>query len=479
MIEKILPDNTAVQTFPLSFPQQFMFYMAAQYGAQYPVNNIGLGYYIHGEIDTALMKEAIYEAVSRCDTMRLRFIPDEKYKILQYVTKDSGLQLEEADMSDISLEEANARLTEISRQEIPTFNCEIHKIMLVKLEKGINCIFIRLNHLAMDAYSAKVFVNDIIEIYLHKTINAPYPKPMREYLPVLMRELSYMNSVERQADRDYWFRSLSETDEPVFTDYMLNSRLKQQRKEHPEHRFADIHSGSPAADTLIFNMSKENTEKILNTCDDYSLSVCAFLSMGIRTALSVFNDNEKDVSFKMIVNRRGSIAEKKSGGIRINFFPMRSIIPPEMSYIDAVKKISEIQNDIYSHCSLSFMEMLLERHKSMPEDAKTDSTYDSVGFSYQPLIPCAKIPDVFCESRWFNNGASMIPLYLTVKHRTSDNGFDFIFEYRKDPYPVYDLKIFYKKLEAALLAGAENVFVKTGQILSENAVTDEERSNVQ
>lgn len=479
MIEKILPDGTKVQAFPISIPQQFMFYMSAQYGAKYPVNNIGMAYYIHGETDTALMKEAIYEAIARCDTMRLRFIPDEKYKILQYVTKESSLQIEEADMSDIPFEEAKKKLLAVSREEIPTYNCEIHKIMLVRLENGINCIFLRLHHLAMDAFSVKVFVNDIIEIYLHKTINAPYPKPMREYLPVLMKELSYMNSPEREADREYWYRSLKDTSEPIFTDYMLNNRLAQQRKTHPEHRFADIHSGSPAADTLIFRMSKENSEKILKACDEHSLSVCAFLSMGIRTALSVFNNNEEDVSFKMIVNRRGSIAEKKSGGIRINFFPMRSIIPEDMTYIDAVNEISGIQSDIYSHCSLSFMEMLIERHKSMPADAKPDSTYDSVGFSYQPLFEGAKIPDVFCESEWLNNGASMIPLYLTVKHRTSDNGFDFIFEYRKDPDPVYDLKIFYKKLEAALLEGASDPFVKTGEILSRNALTDEERNNAQ
>ncbi len=479
MIEKILPDGTKIQTFPISIPQQFMFYMSAQYGAEYPVNNIGLGYYIYGDINTAIMEEAIYEAISRCDTMRLRFIPDAKYKILQYITNESTLQAEEADMSDIPLDEAKAKLLSISREEIPMFNCEIHKIMLIKLENGINCLFFRFNHLAMDAFSVKVFVNDIIEIYLHKTANAPYPKPMKEYLPVLMKELAYINSPEREADKAYWYHSLKDTGEPIFTDYMLNNRLAQQRKTHPERRFADIHSGSPAADTLIFRMSAENTQKILKTCDKHSLSVCAFLSMGIRTALSIFNNNEKDISFKMIVNRRGSIAEKKSGGIRINFFPMRSIIPAEMTYIDAVKEISEIQSEIYSHCSLSFMEMLIERHKSMPADAKADSTYDSVGFSYQPLFEGAKIPDVFCESEWFNNGASMIPLYLTVKHRTSDNGFDFIFEYRKEPNPVYDLKIFYKKLEAALIEGAADPFIKTGEILSQNKLTDEERNNSQ
>lgn len=475
MIDKTLPDGSIVKAFPISIPQQFMFFMSAQYGAKYPVNNIGLAYYIHGKIDTGAMKEAISEAVVRCDTMRLRFTPDEKYKILQYVTEKSELIIEEWDMSDIPLEEAKKRLLNISRKEIPTYNCEIHKTALVSLENGINCLFFRLHHFAFDAYSAKVFLNDVIAIYLNKTQGMAYPKPMHPYIPVLLKELAYINSAEKEADKDYWYHSLADTDEPIFTDYLIESRLKEQRKTHPEHRFADIHSGSPEAGTLIFSMSAENSEKIIKACEDNSLSVCAFLSMGVRTALSIFNDNEKDVSFKMIVNRRGSIAEKKSGGIRINFFPMRSIVPDDMTYMDAVRNISDIQSEIYSHCSLSFMEMLIERHKSMPADAKPDSTYDSVGFSYQPYIESVLIPGVICDSEWLNNGASMIPLYLTVRHRTSDKGMDFIFEYRKNPDPAYDLTVFYKKLEAALLAGAEDVNIKAGEILKANEITTEER----
>ena len=37
-----------------------------------------------------------------------------------------------------------------------------------------------------------------------------------------------------------------------------------------------------------------------------------------------------DTMVEGIINRRGTIAEKKSGGLRINFLPMRSIIKPEI-----------------------------------------------------------------------------------------------------------------------------------------------------
>lgn len=473
MFERTLPTGEKVKAYPLTTPQQFMFFMSLQYGEDYPVNNIGSGYYWQGEMNFDLMKEAAFEAISRCDTMRLRFMPDEQYKVLQYITPKSEMEIETLDLSSISLEEAHEKLLNFSHGKIPMFFCEIHTIKLVKLADGYNGIYMKLHHLAMDAFSVKVFLRDIMEIYLHKLNGAPYPKPMRPYEPALLGELAYLKSEQYQKDKKYWEESLSKTSEPIFTDYMLESRLKLQRKEHPTHRFADIHSGSPAAKAKIFDMSEEETKALSKMCAENDLSLCAALSFGVRTALSVFNDNEEDVSFKMIVDRRGTLLEKKSGGIRINFFPMRSIIKPETTFVNAVREIMDVQNEIYSHCSLSFAEMLAERHKSMPADAKADSTYDSMGFSYQPYMLIPNVDEKTARSAkgvWYNNGASMIPLYLTARHRESDGGLEFIFEHRLTPDPDHDLDVFFEKMHKALLLGASKPEITVGEILEKCAV---------
>lgn len=479
MIEKVLPSGETVTAYPISNSQQMMYLMSLKYGSGYPVNNIGFGYYWQGEMDKEVMKESIYEAISRCDTMRLRFVMGKKLSLLQYVTEKSELSVEEWDYSHLTVEEAQKRLTDFSRINIPMFNCELHRIILINFKDGYKGIFMRIQHLAMDAYSLKVFVNDIIEIYLHKTKGTPYPKPMRPYIPVLEKELAYTSSEQHEIDRQYWYDSLAKTDEPIFTDFMIENRLKQQQKKYPEHRFADIHSGLPDASTIKFSMSAEDSEKVLKMCGERGLSIFAVISMGVRTGLSCFNDNQQDVSFKMIINRRGTIAEKKSGGLRINFLPMRSIIAPEETFSDAVKKISEVQNEMYLHASLSFLETLKERHKSMPKDAKFDSTYDSFGLSYQSMMKLASIDEKMAEtakSVWYNNGATMIPLYVTVLHRTSDNGLDFIVEYRKEPEAEYDLTVLYSKIADTLVIGAENPDITVGEILDKIALTDAERS---
>ena len=78
MIEKKLPDGTVVNAYPITNSQQMMYLMSLKYGSGYPVNNIGCGIYWKGEIDKGEMKASIYEAIRRCDTMRLRFVMGKK-----------------------------------------------------------------------------------------------------------------------------------------------------------------------------------------------------------------------------------------------------------------------------------------------------------------------------------------------------------------------------------------------------------------
>lgn len=479
MIEKKLPDGKIVKAYPITSSQQMMYLMSLKYGSGYPVNNIGCGVYWKGEINKGEMKASIYEAIRRCDTMRLRFVMGKKLQLHQYVTEKSELLVDEWNLSDYTIDEAEEKLLAFSRATIPMFNCEVHKIFIVRFKDGYQGLFMRLHHLAMDAYSLKVFINDIMEIYKHRTQGTPYPKPMRPYIPALEKELEYETSNQHEIDRQYWYDSLAKESEPIFTDFMLDNRLKKQQVKYPDRRFADIHSGLPDADTVRFHMSKELSDKVMAFCAENEVSPFATISMAVRTALSCFNDNQQDVSFKMIINRRGALAEKKSGGLRINFLPMRSIIGPEETFCEAIRKISEIQNEMYMHSRLSFLETLKERHKSMSEDAKFDSTYDSFGLSYQPLMQSVCIDDEMkstLRNIWYNNGATMIPLYLTVSHRATDGALSFNFEYRQEQEAAYDLTVFYSKMEKIFAMGAENPDITVGEILKEIEITEKERN---
>ena len=75
------------------------------------VVNIGISLTIGMELDMNVLKECIYKAYERCDTMRLRFAKDKEGNWYQYVVDKEERDIEYVDFSDKTMEEANEIMT--------------------------------------------------------------------------------------------------------------------------------------------------------------------------------------------------------------------------------------------------------------------------------------------------------------------------------------------------------------------------------
>lgn len=472
MIEKKLASGETVQAYPITQAQSIMLYIFNSFGGNSPVLNIGTGYYWQGDIDVELMKASLYEAIERCDTMRLRFTPDRQYGILQYIVDKTEIEIEEVDLSDMPYEEAHKVMKGWTYKMPEMFEKPLHTVKIIHLEDNYHGMYIKFHHLAMDGYSVKVFLSDVMAIYLNKKCGMPYPKPMKPYLEAVVKELAYLDSDKRKEDRQYFIDTFTHDreNEPIYNDYLLDNRLYKQRIENnnPDQRWISSYEGDhPDALSLYFEESAELTESILSKCAEHELSTACVLMAGLRTALSSFNRDEEDVSFKFMVNRRGNLLEKKSGGIRLHFFTIRTIISEDMTFAEAVAEIEKAQNEIFRHSSFHTLEMYQLKHQVM-KMGSLGQTYDPMSFSYQPYmeIPCSS-EEIRKTTRgvWYNNDVSMQPLYLTVKHRTNDKGFEFIYEYRTDSEPAEDLKVLHGKLMKTLELGTNDPGMKMKDIL--------------
>ncbi len=464
-----LKNGKKVKAYPLIPAQHLMYYLSKHHSTNAPVLNIVTGYYWQGDFDTELMKEALYEAMDRCDAIRLRFTKRHFNKVFQYLADEHEIKIIEEDLSAMPWDDAHEFLKERSHSIIDMFDRPVNEIRIIHLENGYNGIYMKLHHLAFDGYSSKVLLADAISIYLHKKYSAAYPKPMRSYFDMVEKELEYDDSEQHKRDVEYWKGTIKNESEPIYTDYVRPSRLKQQRieKNNPNLRKAKVLDGdNPASRTLKFSLDAETSEKLMKMASERGLSLPCVLMMGMRSALSSFNDNEKDISYKIMVNRRATLLEKKAGGVRMHFYSMRNIVEPEMTFAEAVRVIEKAQNDIFEHSNISPMEAVLLRHLAMKTG--TRYTYECITFSYHPHFPMPYYGEEMKESSrgfWYNNDASVQPLYLTVMHRSNDNGLDFNFEYRIVNNPGSELQHFYDKMLDTLLMGIENPDVKVSEIL--------------
>lgn len=471
MIEIRLPDGSTAQAYPLTQAQRFMYFVFNGYGKNPAVLNIGTGCYWQGAFDAAALKEALEEAVARCDSIRLRFMPDKQFGLVQYLAEDPQITVEEYDHSGMTEEESFAVLKEWTKEgSADFFGKPLNLVRIMRLPGGYNGFYCKFHHLAFDGYAAKMFIADAMAIYVHKRTGAPYPKPMKPYLEAMAQELAYLDSDRRKEDRAYWMQRFSTDSEPIFNDYLLDNRLVKAREESgdPDRRYILLFEGEhPESRTLHYDVSAEDTEKVLRLCRERGLSVPCVLMLGLRTALSAFNHDQEDVSFKFMINRRGSLLEKKSGGNRWHFYSLRTVIPGETSFTDAVRAVEAEQDETFRHCAFDTLEMYHIKHMAMHIE-HLEQTYDSLTFSYHAPQPVPFESEEIAKTAkgiWYNNDYSAQNLYLTVKHRLSDNGFEFIFEYRTSENPLEDLKIFYDKMITAIMTGVENPDMTMAEIL--------------
>lgn len=460
-------NGAVLQCMPLTAAQRMHNY-TIKYCPQHQVLNIGTGLYVKQDVDFDLLKKAIYMAYERFDTMRLRFIEDTDGTVYQYIVPTEDRDIPFCDFSKWREEAAHNEMRKWTSVPFKRYNSPMNAVVMVKLPDGYNGIYLKVDHMTMDSSSIVEFNRDILEIYCALRYDTPMPKPTMSFFKQVEKDLQYENDSEaKKRDLEFWQAEL-ERDEPMYTDFNGMGRIITQRREsgNPDLRSAVITSYNPEAAISVYHLEKDPSERLMKFCTENNVPMASLLLMGLRTVLSKFNDDEKDVSVKTNVARRGTLLEKRSGGTRIHFFPLRTIIEPETPFLEALHIIQTEQNRIFRHANFDPIELTMMR--SRLRKFRPGASYESISLTYQPLTlrqDTPDVPDIPYKSMWYSNGVAAQPLYLTVMHRPEDNGLNFNFEYRKDAVTEYEMEYLYYYLCRVLFRGIEDKNRTVGEIL--------------
>ncbi|MDD7295640.1 MAG: condensation domain-containing protein [Oscillospiraceae bacterium] len=459
--------GTVMQCYPLTAAQRLHYY-TIRYCPRHQVLNIGTGLYIQIDLDFNLLREVIYQAYERQDSMRVRFLQDEDGTVYQYVVPFEEREIPFYDFSHWKEEDAHAEMRKWTAVPFKRYHSPMNRVVMVKLPDGYNGIYLKVDHMTMDSSSIIGFHRDVLELYCAKRYGTNVPKPMQSYLKAIERDLVYENdSPAKKKDEAFWKQEIAKS-EPMYTDFTGMGRLLTQRREtnNPDLRNAIITSSSLDAAISVYHLEADPSDRLMQFCLDNQVPMASLLLMGLRTVLSKFNNNEKDVSVKTNVARRGTLLEKHSGGTRIHFFPLRTIMEPDMTFLDGIKMIQTEQNRIFRHANYDPIAVTMMRSKRWK--MRPGASYESISLTYQPLTLRQKdteLPNIAYKSLWYSNGVAAQPLYLTVMHRVEDNGLNFNFEYKKDVVTEQEMEYLYYYLCRVLFRGIENKNRTIGEIL--------------
>ena len=329
------------KVYPLTVAQKFHFFYM-DFCPKKEVLNIGTSLTIDTEIDWPVLKDAIYQAYSRCESMRLRFVKDKKDGTwYQYVVDKEERDIEFVDFSGVTMEEAHATMQKWTQVPFTKQDAPLNRVVMIHMPDGYNGLYLLLDHRTMDAQSLICFVKDVIEIYCSaKYEGVPYPKDMASYIEQIQRDLEYENGSRAQAkDREY-FEKIIRSSEPIFNGIQGPMLLENERKRrhNPNLRAAINVSDSVDSALDIFHLEEEPTRRLMDFCEKYHVSLVCLLLMGLRTYFQKMNGND-DVSINTAIARRATLKEKKSGGTRIHSFPFRTIISEDKTFLEGIYAI--------------------------------------------------------------------------------------------------------------------------------------------
>lgn len=456
------------QVYPLTAAQKFhLFYQ--NFCPKKEVLNIGTSLTIEVDLDWDLLKQSIYKAYERCESMRVRFAKDKDGTCYQYVVDREERDIEFVDFTGNTMEEAEEIMKKWTAVPFRLQDSPMNRVVMIKMPDGFGGIYLLGDHRLLDAQSLICFIRDIVELYCNaKYEGVPYPAPMSSYIEQIKKDLAYeAGSRAQQKDREYFQRLIDES-EPIYNGIRGTQKLEEARRKWKDPELRAAYNTSDSVDSAldIFHLEAEPTKRLMDFCETYHVSLVCLLLMGLRTYFQKMNGHE-DVSIHTAIARRATIKEKKSGGTRIHSFPFRTIMPESKTFLEGVYEIRDKQNEMFRHANYDPVEYFAYRSKKYPHEPGL--TYEPMSLTYQPMTlkekGLDKLGDIRYKTRWYPNGATTQAMYLTVMHRPDDNGLDFNFEHQIHAVSREDLEYLYYYLCRIMFKGTENPELTIGDII--------------
>lgn len=454
--------------YPLTAAQNLHFFYQ-QYCPKKQVLNIGTSLTIQQSLDFGALKEAIYKAYERCESMRLRFAKGEDGNVMQYIADREDRDIEFFDFSGWEGWAAEAKMREWTEVPFEHFHSPMNRIVMIITPDGFQGLYMLVDHMTMDAQSLILFLKDVIELYCNmKYEGIDYPKAMASYVKQLEKDLAYEAESKAKKKDIAFFEQMITSSEPIYNSIFGPGKLMQEREKekNPKLRAATNVSDNVDANIITFQLEADPTNKLLAFCEENHISMVCLLMMGLRTYLQKENGNE-DVSITTTVARRATLSEKRSGGTRIHCFPFRTIVEKEDTFMEGLLKIRDGQNQIFRHANYDPTGYFKFRNEYY--NLKPGQTYEPLSLTYQPLTLKDKgldrLGDIQYKSGWYSNGAAAHALYLTVMHRAEDNGMNFNFEHQTGVVGYEDLERLYYYICRILFQGVENPNMTVGELI--------------
>ncbi len=427
--------------------------------------NIATSITIHAQLDRALLAEAVRLGVLRWDAFGIRLVKQGK-TFRQYFGERECLYVEKREFADDAT--MQRFFSQRAARRIPLVESPQAGFVVFTTADGSTGIYSVICHLIMDSWAFAMFYKDVIDVYWALSRNEPLPKPPSDYEPILVRELAYHRSEQSRKDREFWENELG-TSQPLFTSLKGPGPLAAYRRftRNPEARQCWVQHLRTKADHVVLKVDPADVAVFQSFLAAHRLpSMQALFALALRVYLARVNGRTDDVTIGVNVARRATMAEKNSGGSRVQNLTLRTIMPASLTFLEALELLLDKQNQLFRHADFSSMDMLWIPHRFFADQGSRPGTsYSDTLLTFQP-VPMAVGHGLSCSTDWHCNGAFSLASYLTIMDDDCSGGLRCYWERQVHHMPVAVLEDCHEFMLKALRTGAADPSVTLGELMS-------------
>jgi len=328
------------------------------------VSNIVFSTEIESGFDRKLMTEALNIVIERNDCLRIRFVKKGK-EPLQYFEDSRKIGI----IPEVIFEKNGDKvkfLSSFRRKGLNVYKGETLKVVFAVEVNGNQSIYFKISHFVADTYAIGIIVADLFKVYDALRNGHELPTPTGSFESVLQKDLAFKANDE-----------LRQKDEAFFKDYY--------EVRHPEHpTYCGIHGDNSdrwmkvkkeGKFSLPYLFVKCDTEgyrftipaavgaKVKQWCITNEIPLSTFYFTTCNIAASLVNGKEERLAPLMLLDCRGTVAERKCGGTKVQAISVYSTIDYTKSFKEIITAAFADQNELYKHTRLSYLEVEAIQHK--------------------------------------------------------------------------------------------------------------------
>ena len=333
------------QKLPLSFAQQRLWFLD-QLEPGSPFYNIPSAYSISGELNIRVLTESMQKMVERHEILRTLFTSEDG-KAYQHILDRLPVKIPQTDLSALpEKEKHNAVQERILKEAQKPFDLSrgpLFRTGILVLGNKEYVLLLTMHHIISDAWSMRIFIKGMAELYKSIKNNVPSRLPQTElqYADFTHWQRNWLQGDVLDKQLDFWKKQLGSSNST------LDLPIAKTRPAVQTYRGAH----------LAFELEPELTTQL----KEFTRQQSATLFM---TTLAAFNvllfrySGQDDINIGSPIANRNRSAIENIIGFFVNTLVLRTDLSGDPSFTELIRRVKETALGAFSHQDVPFEKLL-------------------------------------------------------------------------------------------------------------------------